>query len=114
MSDARPAARWRWGGRWQYPQRMFRSRILMFGLALAVFGAQFMLQVHLVKHDLLPRVHQVCEQCVTAKSSAPPPAVATVLVLASHAVAPDEIDSRAPLSRTPLVERSRGPPAPLS
>ena len=85
--------------------------VLVLGLALVVFTTQLVLQMHATKHELLPGVHQVCEQCVTAEHSAPPPAVEAVLAAATHAVAPDLFDARAPLARTPSIERARGPPA---
>jgi hypothetical protein len=87
---------------------------LVFGLALGVFTAQLLLQMHATKHELLPGVHQVCEQCVTAEHSAPPPALAVIPVATAFALAPDRIGSSAPASRAPWVERSRGPPATLS
>lgn len=83
---------------------------LVLGLALAVFTTQLALQAHATQHELLPGVQQVCEQCVTAENSAPPPTVAPSLppvvvsfdpILASHALPP---------SCAPLVVRNRAPP----
>jgi hypothetical protein len=79
-------------------------------LALLLGGMQLALQTHLVKHDLLPSNHQVCEQCVVAKGAAPPPSVVVVLPPSADAIEFIVPAPRAPTSRAPLVERSRGPP----
>lgn len=95
-----PAAAPRWG-----------RGALALGVALALLVVQFALQTHLVEHDLLPGAHEVCEQCVTAKSATPPSQ--------SHAVAPDLVLGEKPVAapvaqtdaRAPLVVRNRAPPS---
>ncbi len=81
------------------------------GLALLLAGMQLALQTHSIEHDLLPSNHQVCEHCVVAKAAALPPVVAEVLPLSPVAIRIVFAAPSAPLSRAPLVERSRGPPA---
>ena len=83
------------------------------GLALLLAGMQLALQTHLIEHDLLPSNHQVCEQCVVAKSAPPPPSVVAVLPPSADAIAFLVAAPHAPLPRAPLVERNRGPPAPV-
>ena len=85
-------------------------RPLVCALALALFGAQLILQAHSVSHDLLPSSHQVCEHCVIAKASAPPPALAAAAAPTGSIVLLSAAAAHAPTSRAPLVERSRGPP----
>ena len=79
-------------------------------LALVLAGMQLALQTHLIEHDLLPSNHQVCEQCVVAKGATPPPSVVAVLPPSADAIALLITAPSAPISRAPLVERSRGPP----
>lgn len=87
------------------------ARGAVVGLALLLGGMQLALQVHSVGHDLLPANHQVCEQCVVAKASTPPPTIAAVLPLSPLVVHVVVAAPSAPSSRAPLIERSRGPPA---
>lgn len=88
-----------------------RMRGAIVGMALMLAGMQLALQTHLIEHDLLPSNHQVCEHCVVAKASALPPVVAEVLPLSPVADRFILATPSAPLSRAPLVERNRGPPA---
>jgi hypothetical protein len=86
-------------------------RALVCGLALALFGAQLILQTHSVSHDLLPSSHQVCEHCVIAKAAAPPPAVASAVAPTASIVLLRATARHAAFSLAPLVERNRGPPS---
>ena len=81
------------------------------GMALLLAGMQLALQTHLIEHDLLPSNHPVCEQCVVAKGSTPPPAVVAVFAPTADPIPFLLAAPSAPTSRAPLVERSRGPPA---
>jgi hypothetical protein len=87
-----------------------RRAATVVALALLVAGMQLVLQTHLIEHDLLPSNHPVCEQCVVAKGATPPPAVATVLPLPALVILVDAVADAAPVSRAPLVVRSRAPP----
>jgi hypothetical protein len=80
-------------------------------LALLIGGMQLALQTHLIKHDLLPSNHPVCEQCVVAKGATPPPTVVAVMPPSADPIIFLLAAPSAPSSRAPLVERSRGPPA---
>lgn len=98
------------------PIRSLRSalpglRAALVGFALLLAGMQLALQAHLIEHDLLPVNHEVCEQCVIAKSAPPPPVVAAVQVLPPLALPlPSSVAPPATAS-IPLVERNRGPPS---
>ncbi len=83
---------------------------LVIGLALAVFTTQLLLQVHATKHELLAGAHQVCEQCVTAEHSAPPPTVGTSLPPVVVRFDPVVTLHAPPRSRAPLTVRNRAPP----
>lgn len=87
------------------------GRGLVFGLVAVVFATQLLLQMHSTRHELLPGVHQVCEQCVTAEHGAPLPAAAPALPPSSASFAPLPVARPEPLSRAPLVVRSRAPPS---
>lgn len=87
------------------------GRGLVFGLAAVVFATQLLLQMHATRHDLLPGVHQVCEQCVTAEHGAPLPSAAPALPPAVASVAPILAHHPSSQSRAPLVVRSRAPPS---
>lgn len=87
------------------------ARGAIVGLALLLAGMQLALQTHLIEHDLLPSNHQVCEQCVVAKGATPPPSVVAVLPPSADAIELVVAAPSAPVSRAPLVERSRGPPS---
>ena len=87
------------------------SRAALFGLALMLAGAQLLLQAHSISHDLLPSSHPVCEQCVMAKHSAPPPTVVGTPAASAASMQLADVVARTHSSRAPLVERSRGPPA---
>ena len=82
-------------------------------LALLLAGMQLALQTHLIEHDLLPSNHAVCEQCVVAKGATPPPTVLGVPPSPAEAARVAAVAPRELTTRAPLVERSRGPPAPV-
>jgi hypothetical protein len=87
------------------------GRALVFGLVAVVFATQLLLQMHSARHELLPGVHQVCEQCVIAEHGAPLPAAAPPLPEAAASFAPVPVARPETLSRAPLVVRSRAPPS---
>lgn len=88
-----------------------RVRVLLVLVALAVFGAQLVLQEHLTRHELGLAGHVACETCLAAKSLTPLPAAPAAVALGqAHHSAP-MIRAVLPTRRsTPLVERNRGPP----
>lgn len=91
--------------------RDFLRRGAFVGMVLLLAGMQLALRTHLVEHDLLPSSNQVCEQCVVAKATPPSPSLAVVLPPSALAGERFAAAPRAPVLRTTLVERNRGPPA---
>jgi hypothetical protein len=87
------------------------GRSLVFGLVAVVFATQLLLQMHATRHELLPGVHQVCEQCVTAEHGAPLAAAAPTLPPSVARAAPVLDPRPSSLSRAPLTVRSRAPPS---